>query len=70
MRETCENPAKEMRITTGGNSVPEPSAVSKRTESSRWQKFGIPLGRRQTAESTASTRPLRTAVQEIPQSQQ
>jgi len=69
-REACENPAKEININPGGGSVPKPPPVWKRTQSTRWQKFGFPLGRRQTAESTASTRPLRTAAQEDPQRQQ
>jgi hypothetical protein len=63
-REACENPAKEV-----GGAVAKAPAVLKRAESSRWQKFGIPLGRRQSATSTASARPLRAVAQEMPQGQ-
>ncbi|KAG8160277.1 hypothetical protein KVR01_009813 [Diaporthe batatas] len=70
-REACENPAKQLTIPTGsGSSVPKPPPVWKRAETSGWQKFGLPLGRRRTAESTASTRPLQAAVQGVPQSGQ
>lgn len=70
MREACDNPAKEMNINSGGGAAPKSSPVRKRKESAGWQKFGLPLGRRRTDESTASTRPLRTAVQEVPQAKQ
>lgn len=65
-REACDHPAKEISIPSAGGSVPKPPPDWKRKESAGWQKFGLPLGRRRTAESTASTRPLRTAAQEIP----
>lgn len=70
MREACDSPAKELKISSGGDAVPKPSPVWKRKESAGWPKFGLPLGRRRTEESTASTRPLRTAAQEIPQAKQ
>lgn len=70
MREACDNPAKEIKIHSGGGAVPKQSPAKKRKESAGWQKFGLPLGRRRTDESTASTRPLRTPVQEVPQAKQ
>lgn len=70
IREACDHPAKEIILPSGGGSVPKPAPVWKRADSAGWQKFGLPLGRRRTAESTASIRPLRTAAQEVPQSKQ
>ncbi|POS77840.1 hypothetical protein DHEL01_v203781 [Diaporthe helianthi] len=63
-REACGNPAKQSTITAGSDSsVPNPPPpVRKRAETAGWQWFGFPLDRKQTAESTASTRPLRTAA--------
>lgn len=68
-REACDHPAKEIRIPAGG-SVPKPAPVWKRKETTGWQKLGLPLGRRRTAESTASTQPLRAAAQEVPEAEQ
>lgn len=70
MQEACDSPAKELKISSGGDSLSKPSPVWKRKESAGWPKFGLPLGRRRTEESTASTRPLRTAAQEVPQAKQ
>ncbi|KAJ0125186.1 hypothetical protein N8I77_006166 [Diaporthe amygdali] len=66
IREACDSPAAEMKITCG-RPTSNPSPVWKRTESAVRQKFGFPLGRRRSAESTASARPLRTAAQDAPQ---
>ncbi|KAL1877025.1 hypothetical protein Daus18300_002634 [Diaporthe australafricana] len=65
LREACESPAKEVKSDCG-HSVPGPSPGSKRTGAAVWQRFGISLGRRRSAESMASARPLRTAAQDVP----
>ncbi|KAI3397075.1 hypothetical protein diail_11311 [Diaporthe ilicicola] len=65
LRDACDSPAKELKISC---CRPAPSSlpISKRTEGALRQKFGFSLGRRRSAESVASARPLRTAAQDVP----